>query len=58
MCLITIPVVIYMGSFWLHFKILHNSGPGDAQLSSLFQAGLQGNKFDKGPLGNYFVSNI
>lgn len=41
-----------MLSFVLHFAILVNSGPGDAQMSSLFQAGLYGNNFDDNPLRN------
>jgi len=34
--------MVYMFSFYLHFLILENSGPGDAQMSSLFQANLRG----------------
>jgi dolichyl-phosphate-mannose-protein mannosyltransferase len=41
-----------MLSFSIHFSILTNSGPGDAQMSSLFQAGLNGNDFSENPLGS------
>jgi dolichyl-phosphate-mannose--protein O-mannosyl transferase len=40
-----------MLSFKIHFMILNHSGPGDAQMSSLFQANLVGNDFAKNPLG-------
>jgi dolichyl-phosphate-mannose-protein mannosyltransferase len=40
-----------MLSFSIHFSILAYSGPGDAQMSSLFQAGLIGNDFAENPLG-------
>ena len=40
--LIVIPMIVYMFSFYMHFLILENSGPGDAQMSSLFQSHLRG----------------
>ncbi|OSD08401.1 glycosyltransferase family 39 protein [Trametes coccinea BRFM310] len=49
-CLIVLPMMIYMASFKLHFLILNHSGPGDAQMSSLFQANLVGNTFHQNPL--------
>ncbi|CAZ80470.1 unnamed protein product [Tuber melanosporum] len=48
--LIVIPMVVYMWSFWMHFAILENSGPGDAQMSSLFQANLKGTDLTDSPL--------
>ncbi|KIW57650.1 hypothetical protein PV05_02217 [Exophiala xenobiotica] len=45
--LIVIPALVYMFSFYLHFLILENSGPGDAQMSSLFQANLKGTEVGK-----------
>jgi dolichyl-phosphate-mannose-protein mannosyltransferase len=39
-----------MASFKAHFIILENSGPGDAQMSSLFQANLRGNTLRDSPL--------
>ena len=45
--LIVVPALIYMFSFYLHFLILENSGPGDAQMSSLFQANLKGTEVGK-----------
>lgn len=50
LCLILLPLIVYMISFKLHFLILNQSGPGDAQMSSLFQANLEGNDFAKNPL--------
>ncbi|ETI24608.1 hypothetical protein G647_03977 [Cladophialophora carrionii CBS 160.54] len=45
--LIVVPILVYMFSFYLHFLILENSGPGDAQMSSLFQANLRGTEVGK-----------
>jgi dolichyl-phosphate-mannose--protein O-mannosyl transferase len=42
---------IYVACFVAHFRILTNSGPGDAHMSSLFQANLNGTDFSKNPLG-------
>ena len=46
-----LPILVYMASFKMHFLILNHSGPGDAQMSSLFQANLVGNDFARNPLG-------
>ncbi|KAH8178244.1 dolichyl-phosphate-mannose-protein mannosyltransferase domain-containing protein [Sarocladium implicatum] len=45
--LILVPFLIYLLSFALHFAILNKSGPGDAQMSSLFQANLKGTSVGK-----------
>ncbi|KAJ3269778.1 Protein O-mannosyltransferase 2 [Terramyces sp. JEL0728] len=57
-CLIIVPILVYMFSFVLHFAILNHSGPGDAQMSSLFQAGLGGNDFSSNPLTLAYGSKI
>ena len=44
-----------MACFKIHFLILNHSGPGDAQMSSLFQANLIGNDFASNPLGQSSV---
>ncbi|EPS95451.1 hypothetical protein FOMPIDRAFT_71065 [Fomitopsis schrenkii] len=49
-CLITLPLLIYMLFFKIHFMILSHSGPDDAKMSSLFQANLVGNTFAQNPL--------
>ncbi|KAH7906103.1 glycosyltransferase family 39 protein [Hygrophoropsis aurantiaca] len=57
-CLIIVPILVYMASFKMHFIILNHSGPGDAQMSSLFQAHLVGNDFAKNPLEVAFGSKL
>ncbi|KAF8207275.1 glycosyltransferase family 39 protein [Mycena galopus ATCC 62051] len=49
-CLIIVPILVFMASFKIHFMVLNHSGPGDAQMSSLFQANLVGNDFARNPL--------
>lgn len=58
LCLIILPFSVYMACFKLHFLILNHSGPGDAQMSSLFQAHLQGNDFGQNPLEPVYGSKI
>ncbi|KAG0374929.1 Protein O-mannosyltransferase 2 [Mortierella sp. AD032] len=48
--LIALPVSIYVACFAAHFRILTKSGTGDAYMSSLFQANLNGTDFSKNPL--------
>jgi len=50
-CLIVVPILVFMASFKIHFMVLNHSGPGDSQMSSLFQANLVGNDFSQNPLG-------
>ncbi|ORX85212.1 PMT-domain-containing protein [Anaeromyces robustus] len=57
-CLIIIPVGIYMFNFYLHFTILSKSGSGDANMSSLFQSGLEGIDFSQNPLDVAFNSKV
>ena len=58
LCLILLPVLVYTASFYAHFTILNHSGPGDAQMSSLFQAGLKNNEISKSPFEIAFGSTV
>lgn len=58
MCLIVIPFCVYALTFKIHFLILNRSGPGDSQMSSLFQAHLHGNDFAQNPLEPAFGSKL
>ncbi|KDQ61319.1 glycosyltransferase family 39 protein [Jaapia argillacea MUCL 33604] len=57
-CLIILPILVYMASFKIHFMILNHSGPGDSQMSSLFQANLVGNDFAQNPLDVVYGSKL
>jgi dolichyl-phosphate-mannose-protein mannosyltransferase len=56
--LIVVPISIYIFCFVLHFKFLFRSGPGNANMSSLFQASLEGTDLGKSPLNVAFGSKI
>ena len=47
-----------MATFWVHFSILSNSGTGDANMSSLFQAGLIGNDLFSNPVEIAYGSKV
>lgn len=42
--LILFPFIVYLSFFWIHFKILKFSGPGDSFMSPAFQETLYGNE--------------
>lgn len=48
-CLIIIPLFIYILAFKVHFAVLSKSGPGDGSISTLLQASLEGNILTHGP---------
>ncbi|OUM59598.1 glycosyltransferase family 39 protein, partial [Piromyces sp. E2] len=56
--LIILPISIYALNFYIHFSILTKSGSGDSNMSSLFQAGLEGIDFSSNPLTVAYNSKI
>ena len=53
LCLIVIPVVLYVAIFYVHLRVLIFSGEGDEFYSSAFQVSLEGNPLRNasGPTG-------
>ncbi|OMJ18348.1 Dolichyl-phosphate-mannose-protein mannosyltransferase 2 [Smittium culicis] len=49
-CLIFIPLVIYLLTFVVHFGILNRAGSGDERLSTKFQAGQIGHRLNTQPI--------
>ena len=43
LCLIVIPCILYLVPFYIHYKLLPMSGPGDTFMTLDFQAELKGN---------------
>jgi len=43
-CLILLPIILYIAIFFVHLSVLSKTGNGDGFYSSLFQATLEGNK--------------
>lgn len=56
--LIIVPALVFMLTFKIHFVILNHTGPGDANMSSLFQANLIGNTIEGGPLDLAYGSRL
>lgn len=42
-CLILVPIALYVAFFWIHLLVLSKSGSGDGFFSSAFQSQLEGN---------------
>ena len=45
-CLIVLPIFLYMTFFYIHLTVLSKSGDGDGFYSSLFQTMLEGNRLN------------
>jgi dolichyl-phosphate-mannose-protein mannosyltransferase len=58
LCLILVPVLLYVVPFYIHFKLLPMSGPGDAFMSVRFQETLQGNQRTAGSTNVIFGSEV
>ncbi|KAF0388611.1 PMT-domain-containing protein [Gigaspora margarita] len=58
LCLIIIPIALYLSFFVLHFAILPNSGTGDGFMSSEFQQTLRGHGMQDMPLDIAFGSSV
>lgn len=60
LALIIIPFCVFLLAFKVHFDLLYKSGTGDANMSSLFQANLEGSDVGGGPrdvtIGHLFVT--
>ncbi len=41
LALVVLPVIMYLGFFYIHLTLLYRSGPHDQMMSSAFQASLE-----------------
>ncbi|XP_054161433.1 protein O-mannosyl-transferase 2-like [Oppia nitens] len=55
LCLIIIPIILYMTFFWIHLKVLYKSGNGDGFFSSAFQSQLEGNSLYNASMPRYIA---
>jgi len=58
LCLIVIPISLYLSFFVVHFHILKYSGPGDGFMSPRFQRSLQGSEIVKLSVAVPYYANI
>ncbi|CAG8551471.1 2149_t:CDS:10 [Paraglomus occultum] len=58
LCLIVIPISVYMFFFAIHFAILTNSGDGDGFMSAEFQQSLKGHQMHDVPIDIAYGSHI
>ncbi|KAJ3059044.1 hypothetical protein HK102_010183, partial [Quaeritorhiza haematococci] len=58
LCLIFLPLVLYLAFFYVHFWVLNRSGPGDAFMSPAFQAELEDSALTKNAVSVPYHSNI
>ncbi|TRY95916.1 hypothetical protein DNTS_021436 [Danionella cerebrum] len=42
LALVVLPIIMYLGFFYIHLSLLYRSGPHDQMMSSAFQASLEG----------------
>lgn len=53
LCLIVLPVLVYVFFFWIHLAVLYKSGNGDGFYSSAFQSTLVGNSLHNASMPRY-----
>ncbi|KAI9098296.1 Dolichyl-phosphate-mannose-protein mannosyltransferase-domain-containing protein [Phlyctochytrium arcticum] len=58
LCLIFLPLMIYLSFFYIHFALLTKSGPGDAFMSPAFQDGLKGSEMNVNSSAIPYFANI
>ncbi|ORZ00590.1 glycosyltransferase family 39 protein [Syncephalastrum racemosum] len=58
LCLICIPLLIYVGLFYVHLALLPHSGDGDMHMSADFQHSLTGREIPDSPIDIAYGSDI
>ena len=56
--LAVIPVALYLSFYWIHFRMLPYSGPGDTHMSAAFQQTLLGNKMHADSRNIYYGQTV
>ncbi|CDH50297.1 glycosyltransferase family 39 protein [Lichtheimia corymbifera JMRC:FSU:9682] len=58
LCLILLPLSVYVSIFYVHLKMLPHSGDGDVHMSAAFQHSLAGNEIPDSPIDVAYGSKI